>query len=81
MIVLKDGALSTAMREFDAMAKLEPKQRHTMTLNGRTQLFRWINDIEYDYGPNCKLLSEPCSVNPWAGNAFTTKRIRAPRYL
>jgi len=52
MIVLKDGALPTVIREFDALSKLEPKQRRTMTWNGRTQLFRWINGIEYDYGPN-----------------------------
>jgi len=52
MIVLKDGALPTVMREFEALSELESKQRHTMTWNGRTQRFRWINDIEYEYGPN-----------------------------
>jgi hypothetical protein len=33
---------------------LEPKQRHTMTWKGRTQKFRWINGIEYEYGSNGK---------------------------
>ncbi len=52
MIVLKDGALPTVVREFVALSELEPKQRHTMSWNGRTQRFKWINDIEYEYGPN-----------------------------
>jgi hypothetical protein len=54
MIVLKDGSLPTVACEFEALSKLEPKQRHTMTWKGRTQKFRWINDIEYEYGPNGK---------------------------
>jgi hypothetical protein len=52
MIVLKDGSLPTVMREFEALSGLEPKQQHPMTWNGRIQRFRWINDIEYEYGPN-----------------------------
>jgi hypothetical protein len=50
MIVLKDGSLPTVACEFEALSKLEQKQRHTMTWKGRTQKFRWINDIEYEYG-------------------------------
>ena len=52
MIVLKDGALPSVMREFEALAELEPEQRHAMIWKGRTQRFRWANDIEYEYGPN-----------------------------
>jgi hypothetical protein len=54
MIVLKDGALPTVLREFESLAELEPEQRHTMTWGGRTQRFRWVNDIEYDYGPDAR---------------------------
>lgn len=54
MIVLKDGALPTVMREFETLMGLEPKQLYTKIFNGRTQRFRWINDIEYEYGPNGK---------------------------
>ena len=54
MIVLKDGALPTVIREFEALSKLEPTQRHSMTWNGRAQKFRWINGIEYEYVSNSK---------------------------
>ena len=54
MIVLKDGSLPTVACEFEALSTLEPKQLHTMTWKGRTQKFRWINSIEYEYGTNGK---------------------------
>jgi hypothetical protein len=54
MIVLKDGALSRVLREFEALSALEPHQRHQRTWGGRNQRFRWVNDIEYTYGPNDK---------------------------
>jgi hypothetical protein len=54
MIVLKDGSLPTAITEFEALSTLEPKQRYNMAWKGRTQKFRWINDIEYEYGSNGK---------------------------
>lgn len=54
MIVLKDGSLPTVLREFESLSKLEPQQRRTMTWGGRIQQFGWINDIEYEYGPNEK---------------------------
>lgn len=54
MIVLKDGALPTVLREFESLAELEPQQRHTVTWGGRSQQYRWVNDIEYGYGPNDK---------------------------
>jgi hypothetical protein len=54
MLVLKDGSLPTVACEFEALSKLEPKQRHNMNWNGRAQKFRWINGIEYEYGPNDK---------------------------
>jgi DDE_Tnp_1-associated len=54
MIVLKDGSLPTVMREFEALAELEPKHRHNMTWGGRNQRFKWANDIEYEYGQDRK---------------------------
>jgi hypothetical protein len=54
MIVLKDGALPTALQEFEALAKLEPEQQRRMTWEGRSQEFRWGNGIEYEYGLNAK---------------------------
>jgi hypothetical protein len=54
MIVLKDGALPTVLREFKALAELEPEQRHSIVRGGRSQRFRWVNDIEYEYGPDAR---------------------------
>lgn len=54
MIVLKEGALPTVLQEFEALAGFEPEQLRTLTWNGRIQEFSWVNDIEYDYGPNGK---------------------------
>lgn len=54
MIVLKDGALPTVLREFEALAELEPEQRHSIVRGGRSQRFRWVNDIEYEYGPDAR---------------------------
>jgi hypothetical protein len=54
MIVLKDGALPTVLREFEALSELEPEQRRSMVWGGRRQQFRWMNAIEYEYGPNSR---------------------------
>jgi hypothetical protein len=54
MIVLKDGALPTIMQEFEALSALEPQQRRALTWGGRRQQFRYVNEIEYEYGPNGK---------------------------
>ena len=54
MIVLKDGALPTVLREFEALSELEPEQRYPLSWSGRSQQYRWVNDIEYEYGPNSR---------------------------
>jgi hypothetical protein len=54
MIVLKDGTLPNVMREFEALAELEPANRQGRTWGNRRQRFKWINGIEHDYGPNGK---------------------------
>ena len=52
MIVLKDGALPSVMKEFEALAELEPTNRHSRTWGNRKQDFRWALDIDYGFGPN-----------------------------
>ena len=54
MIVLKDDGLPSVMREFQALAELEPKNRHSHTWGGRGQRFKWANEIEYGFGANGK---------------------------
>lgn len=54
MIVLKDKSLPSVMREFEAISQLEPKNRSTGKWGARRQQFRWVNDIEYFFGPNEK---------------------------
>jgi hypothetical protein len=54
MIVLKDDALPSVMKEFQALAELEPKNRHFQTWGGRGQRFKWANEIEYSFGANGK---------------------------
>jgi len=52
MIVLKDNGLSTVIREFEALAGLEKKNRHSCNWGNRRQFFKWVNQIEYCFGPN-----------------------------
>lgn len=54
MIVLKDDALPSVMNEFETLASLETKNRHRRTWGNRNQTFRWINTIDYRFGPNGK---------------------------
>ena len=54
MIVLKDDALPSVMREFEALSGLEPMNRHRRPWGKRLQTFKWINDIDYRFGPNSK---------------------------
>jgi hypothetical protein len=54
MIVLKDDSLPSVMKEFEAIAKLEPGDRHSRIWGRRRQHFKWVNDIEYYFGPNGK---------------------------
>ena len=54
MIVLKDDGLSNVMNEFEVLAALETKDCHRHTWGNRKQFFRWVNTIDYRFGPNGK---------------------------
>lgn len=54
MIVLKDDALPSVMREFEALVTLEEKNHLKRKWGNRKQTFKWVNDIDYRFGPNGK---------------------------
>ncbi len=52
MIVLQDGSLPGVWSEFDGLSKLELNNQANMTWGGRRQAFRWVNEIEHNWGDN-----------------------------
>ena len=40
------------LEEYEGLAKMEPDQQARRSWGNRLQHFRWVNDIEYRYGPN-----------------------------
>ena len=54
MIVLKDDALPSVMNEFEALSAIEKQKPYRYTWGNRKQAFRWINGIDYRFGPNDK---------------------------
>ncbi|MFH1465176.1 MAG: transposase family protein [Pseudomonadota bacterium] len=54
MIVLKDDSLPSVWEEYEGLRKLEPGQQARRTWGNRRQHFRWVNFIEYYWGPNRK---------------------------
>jgi hypothetical protein len=51
MIVLQDDSLPSVWEEYEGLRELEPGQQARRKWGNRRQLFRWVNDIEYRYGP------------------------------
>lgn len=54
MIVLKDKCLPSVMSEFEAISQLDQKNVHRRKWGNRKQVFRWVNQIDYRFGPNDK---------------------------
>lgn len=50
-IVLKDGSLPSVWREAKGLMRLDSEGKHRLeqTWRGRHQVFRWVNEIEYEY--------------------------------
>jgi len=68
MIVLKDDALPSVMNEFETLAALEPQNHHQHIWTNRKQVFRWINEIDYWFGPNgkkCQILHVVECTESW----------------
>jgi hypothetical protein len=51
MIVLQDKSLRSVWEEYEGLGRLSPKNRFHHTWGGRRQHFRWVNGIEYYFGP------------------------------
>jgi hypothetical protein len=54
MIVLQSGSLTTAWQEYHSLLPYQPDNRKQQNWGERTQRFRWVNQIRYEYGPNDK---------------------------
>jgi hypothetical protein len=54
MIVLKEGSMPATFQEFEALKKINTNNRHFRTWGNRKQHFKWVNDIDYRFGPNEK---------------------------
>lgn len=52
MIVLQKESLSTVWEEFYSLLKLSPENISQQKWGIRRQVFKWVNKIEYYYGPN-----------------------------
>jgi len=52
MMVLQDKCLPSVWEEYEGLKKLEGKNCLYTTWGNRRQVFEWVNDIEYYYGPN-----------------------------
>jgi len=52
MIVLKDGSIPCVWQEVNALMRLDTQKENCCekTWQGRRQIFRWVNGIEYEYG-------------------------------
>lgn len=58
MIVLKDGSLPSVWGEYHGLLKLLPKQEYRQNWGMRKQIFRWVNNIRYEYGNNARQYME-----------------------
>ncbi|HXM21187.1 MAG TPA: transposase family protein [Terriglobales bacterium] len=52
MIVLQDDSLPSVWEEVRGLEKLQKQNRFERNWGDRRQRFRWVNDLEYRYGPN-----------------------------
>jgi DDE_Tnp_1-associated len=50
MIVLQDDSLPSVWEEFEGLGKVQLANHLEQTWGKRRQRFRWVNDIEYEYG-------------------------------
>jgi len=52
MIVLQDKCLRSVWQEYKVLKELEPNNEHKRKWGNRKQHFKWMNNIDYYYGPN-----------------------------
>lgn len=54
MIVLQDGSLPSVWEEFHGLKTMHVEDQLKQPWGNRRQFFRWVNQIEYDWGPKRK---------------------------
>jgi hypothetical protein len=52
MLVFKEGSMKDTWREAMGLIRITPENKLTRHHGNREQVYRWINGIEYTYGPN-----------------------------
>ncbi len=52
MLVFKEGSMKDTWREATGLIRLTPENIKRCHCGGRSQVYRWINDLEYNYGNN-----------------------------
>jgi len=83
MLVFKQGRTPALWDEFQSLLALQPANRHTVHLpDGRTQTYRWVNDLPYTDEQNrsymlhaiiCKeLCGQDTTTYAWLTNAAVT---------
>lgn len=50
MIVLQNASLPTVWEEYNGLKSLQPENQVNRKWGNRRQHFRWVSDIEYEYG-------------------------------
>jgi hypothetical protein len=53
MITLKDASLKSVWEDYEGLERLNETEKHEgKIINGKKQIFNWVNDIEYRYENN-----------------------------
>jgi len=57
MIVLQDNSLPSVWNEYEILKKLVKNNKAKMTCGNRKQVFQWVNEIEYRYENEKKIIN------------------------
>jgi hypothetical protein len=80
MLVFKEGSMPDAFKEAMALIKLTPENEIKRICGGRSQVYKWINDIEYAYGNNSRnkqMLHVVVCEETWEEKSATTNKIES----
>ena len=86
MLVFKEGSMKDTWREAMGLIKFTPENIRERHCGGRNQVYRWINDLEYNFGSNgrnkAKLHIVICEET-WEETSRTTgkTRLNTTRYV
>jgi len=79
MIVLKEDCLKDVWHEATELMRIDPENSLEVIWGDRRQVYKWANDIEYEYGKNRRnkeiLNVVICQETWWANHNENTKNI------